>query len=93
MKLSFSPVDRILAATGNNHYYRAFPIEENWIVYVHQFDQLQAGRGFLPDPFVYTTTSFETAQAFAQAFEDGDAEGDVVKRLARATRVACGAEV
>lgn len=93
-ELTFETVDAIQAATGDNHYYRVFQIEEeNWIVYVHQFDQLQLARGFLPDPFVYTTSSFEMAQAFAQAFEDDAAEKNAAKRVAHATRVACGWEV
>lgn len=93
MKLSFEPVDRIQAATGENHYYRAFQVDEGWIVYVHEFgefDQLRAARGFLPEPLVYTTLTFEMAQVFAQAFEDDAAEGNASRRVARATQVACG---
>lgn len=90
-KLSFAPVDQIHAATGENHYYRVFQIEEEtWIVYVHQFDQVAAARGFLPDPFVYTSSSLEAAQVFAQAFEDDAAEKSAARRVAHATRVACG---
>ena len=89
-KLSFEPVDHIQAAIGANHYYRAFQIDdETWIVYVHQFDQLQAARGFEPDPFVYSTPTFEKAQVFAQAFEDSKADL-MSARIARATQVACG---
>lgn len=89
-ELSFEQVDQIQAATGDNHYYRVFQIEEeNWIVYIHQFDQLQAARGFRPDPLVYTTSSFEMAQTFAQAFEDSKADL-LSARIAKATEVACG---
>ena len=89
MKLAFESVDRIQAATGENHYYRAFQVDEGWIVYIHEFDQLRSARGFRTEPFVYTTSTFDTAQAFAQAFEDDAAEKDTLKRVARATQVVC----
>jgi hypothetical protein len=93
MKLTFEQVDRIQAAVGKNNYYRAFQVEENsWVVYVHEFDQLRAARGFRTEPLVYTTSTFEMAQAFAQAFEDDADEKNTSKRVARATRVACGIE-
>jgi hypothetical protein len=85
-KLSWEPVDQIQAATGKNHYYRAFQVDEGWIVYVHEFDQMRAARGFYTEPLSYVTSTFEMAQAFAQAFEDDGAEKNVSNRVARATR-------
>jgi|694.fasta_scaffold125766_4 hypothetical protein len=85
MKLSFEPVDRILAATGESHFYRAFQVDEGWIVYVHGFDAAAGER-----PLMYTASTLERAQVFAQAFENGDAEKNVSKRIAQATQAACG---
>jgi hypothetical protein len=85
-KLSWEKVDEIQAATGKNHYYRTFQTDEGWIAFIHQFDQ--PGE-FVGNPQVYTVSTFEMAQAFAQAFEDYE-EKSMSERVARATQVVTG---
>jgi hypothetical protein len=83
-ELSFEKVDQIWTATGAEHYYRTFPVEEGrWILYIHPFDDDR-----VPDRGVpVVAATYEIAQGFAQAFED-DAAADVMKI---ATRVASAA--
>lgn len=83
MKLTFEKVDEIWTATGENHYYRTFPTENGWVVFVHRCDGgdvENAARG-IP----VGATSYENAQAFAQAFEDSTVEL-LSGRLTQATR-------
>lgn len=69
-KLVFEPVDHIQAATGENHYYRAFQDDEGWVLYIHKFnDEGVAGYG-VP----VGTRTYESALVFAQAFEEGTAD-------------------
>ena len=67
MKLVFEPVDHIQAATGANHYYRAFQNGEGWVLYIHKFN----GEGVAGYGVPVGTTTYENARVFAQAFEDG----------------------
>ena len=82
MKLVFEQVDRIWTATGKENYYRIFPTEEGWIVYIHQFD----GDGIPSHGIPAGTMAYDMAQAFAQAYEDGTADL-VSARMAQAARV------
>jgi|688.fasta_scaffold225771_1 hypothetical protein len=83
MKLTFEKVDQIWAATGRDHYYRTFRIEDGWILYIHPFNDDK-----IPDRGVPVgTLTFDNAQTFAQAFED-DAEGDDRRRLEVAAEIA-----
>lgn len=87
MKLAFEKVDQIWAATGEGHYYRMFPIDEGWIVYIHRLphdDSEDTPARGVP----VTATTYDNAQVFAQAFEDA-ADDDVMSvRIAQATREA-----
>lgn len=65
-KLSWEQVDQIQTATGENHYYRAFPANRGWIVHIHEFNTEGVPGSGQP----VGTTTFERAQEFAQAFED-----------------------
>lgn len=65
-KLFWEQVDQIQAATGENHYYRAFPAGRGWIMHIHEFDT----EGIPSPGQPVGTTTFEHAQEFAQAFED-----------------------
>ena len=65
-QLSWGQVDQIQAATGENHYYRAFQVDNGWVLYIHEFNTEGVPESSQP----VGTTTFGRAQEFAQAFED-----------------------
>lgn len=65
-QLSWEQVDQIQAATGENHYYRAFRVENGWVLHIHEFNTEGVPGSGQP----VGTTTFGRAQEFAQAFED-----------------------
>jgi hypothetical protein len=70
-QLSWEQVDEIQATTGENHYYRAFRVDVNgWVLYIHRFDDDGAAVNGVP----VGTTTYENAQAIAQAYEDSTAD-------------------
>lgn len=69
-ELNFEKVDQIQAATGKDHYYRAFQIDEGWILYIHPC----GSDGIFVHGMSVGASSYENAQAFAQAYEDSTAD-------------------